>query len=203
MKKTGAWLLRYALEQIGVRYTFGIPGVHNTELYDALNSSEQITPLLVTHEGGGAFMADAISRTTDSLGTLLVVPAAGLTHAASGIGEAYLDGIPMLVLSGGIRTDSAFRYQLHDINQQQLLQAITKAQFKVESQAELVPTLFEAARIALEGEQGPVFVEIPMNIGIFSAEIAEPLPTFSAPTPPPLDQAGLDGQLELALRLLQ
>ena len=58
MKKTGAELARYALEQIGVQYTYGIPGTHNTELYDQLNSSEQITPILVTHEGGAAFMGD-------------------------------------------------------------------------------------------------------------------------------------------------
>ena len=96
MKKTAAWLVRHALEQIGVRYTFGIPGVHNIELYDELRESEQILPLLVTHEGGAAFMADAVSRVSDQIGVLVVVPAAGLTHAMSGIGEAYLDGIPML-----------------------------------------------------------------------------------------------------------
>ena len=78
MKKTGAFLVRYALENLGVRYTFGIPGLHNTEIYDELASSELIRPLLVTHEAGAAFMADAVSRTGDSIGTLLVVPAAGL-----------------------------------------------------------------------------------------------------------------------------
>ncbi len=82
MKKTGAWLAVHALEQLGVRYTFGIPGVHNTELYDALNNSKQITPILVTHEGGAAFMADALSRVSDGIGTLAIVPAAGFTHAA-------------------------------------------------------------------------------------------------------------------------
>ncbi|MFB3078653.1 MAG: thiamine pyrophosphate-binding protein, partial [Lysobacterales bacterium] len=102
MKKSGAFLVRHALEQLGVRFTFGIPGVHNTEIYDELATSQLIRPLLVTHEAGAAFMADAVSRTSDSIGTLVVVPAAGLTHAMSGIGEAFLDGIPMLVISGGI-----------------------------------------------------------------------------------------------------
>src|SRR5712664_2323643 len=77
MKRTGAWLTVYALEQIGARFTFGIPGVHTTELYDALNSSNRITQILVTHEGGGAFMADAVGRLSDSIGVLTVVPAAG------------------------------------------------------------------------------------------------------------------------------
>ena len=89
MKKTAAWLVRYALEQIGVKFTFGIPGVHNTEIYDELAKSEQIKPVLVTHEGYGAFMADAVSRSSDSIGTLVIVPAAGATHASSGIGEAH------------------------------------------------------------------------------------------------------------------
>jgi acetolactate synthase-1/2/3 large subunit len=59
MKRTGAWLAVYALEQIGARFAFGIPGVHTTELYDEMNNSNRITPVLVTHEGGGSFMADA------------------------------------------------------------------------------------------------------------------------------------------------
>ncbi|HAD48712.1 MAG TPA: acetolactate synthase large subunit, partial [Idiomarina sp.] len=66
---------------------------------------EQIEPVLVTHEGGAAFMADGASRSAKAgcgeIGVLAIVPAAGFTHAASGIGEAFLDGIPMLILSGG------------------------------------------------------------------------------------------------------
>ena len=73
MKKTGASLVRHALEQLGVRYTFGIPGVHNTEIYDELAASELIRPLLVTHEAGAAFMADAVSRTSDSIGSAAVL----------------------------------------------------------------------------------------------------------------------------------
>lgn len=175
--KTGAWLVRYALEQLGVRFTFGIPGVHNTEIYDELNKSEHVEPVLVTHEGGGSFMADAISRTTDSIGTCLIVPAAGVTHAASGIAEASLDGIPMLVISGGIRTDTGHGYQLHDMDQHALLKPITKATFKVEQQSDIVSTLFQAYLIATQGEPGPVFVEIPTNISLFKGPI-DALPTF-------------------------
>ena len=92
--KTGAWLVRHALEQLPVSHTFGIPGVHNTEIYDELGQSETIHPVLVSHECGAAFMGDALSRTGGGrIGVLLVVPAAGITHAMSGIGEAFLDGI--------------------------------------------------------------------------------------------------------------
>ncbi len=173
MKKSGAWLVRYALEQIGVRHTFGIPGVHNTEIYDELNKSESIQPILVTHEGGAAFMADAISRTSKNIGTLLIVPAAGVTHAASGIGEAFLDGIPMLVISGGIRTDSDKTYQLHDIDQHALLAPITKKTFKVETHKQIIPAIYEAYQIACDGEPGPVFVEVPVNLQLFPGEVSE------------------------------
>ncbi|MDP2822830.1 MAG: thiamine pyrophosphate-binding protein [Sulfuritalea sp.] len=175
MKRTGAWIAVRALEALGIKFTFGIPGVHNTELYDELNSSEQITPVLVTHEGGASFMADGVSRTSDLTGTLAIVPAAGATHAASGIGEAFLDGIPMLVICGGIRTDLDKRYQLHELDQHAFLKPLTKATFLVATHAEIVPTLFKAWEIAHSGEPGPVFVEIPVNLQMFPGEVA-PLP---------------------------
>ncbi len=186
MKRTGAWLAVYALEQIGARFTFGIPGVHTTELYDALNSSNRITQVLVTHEGGASFMADAVGRLTDSIGVLTVVPAAGLTHAASGIGEAFLDGVPMLVISGGPRTDTPHRYQLHQMDTHRFMSGLTKATFRVTRHDEVVPTLFKAYSIATSGEPGPVFVELPVNILLMTDEIGE-LPQFQPPKPPTVE----------------
>jgi len=170
MSRTAASLLREALETVGVRYTFGIPGVHNTEIYDELAKSPGITPVLVTHEGGAAFMADAVSRSGTSLGTLVIVPAAGVTHAASGIAEAFLDGIPMLVIAGGIRRDTGRRYQLHDVDQHALLKPITKATWLVERHADVIPTIYEAVRVATSGEPGPVFVEIPVNLQLLTGD---------------------------------
>jgi acetolactate synthase I/II/III large subunit len=188
MKRTGAWLTVYALEQIGARFTFGIPGVHTTELYDALNNSNRITQVLVTHEGGASFMADAVGRLSDSIGVLTVVPAAGLTHAASGIGEAFLDGVPMLVLSGGPRNDTGHRYQLHQMDTHKFMSGLTKATFRVNTHEDVVPVLFEAYRIATTGEPGPVFVELPVNILLMTDEIGE-LPQFHAVQPPRVEAA--------------
>jgi acetolactate synthase-1/2/3 large subunit len=171
MKRSGATLAVHALEQLGITHTFGIPGVHNTELYDALGASKQIEPILVTHEGGGAFMADAVSRTSDQIGTLVIVPAAGMTHAMSGIGEAYLDGIPMLVISGGIRRDSGMHYQLHAVDQGRILDGITKQYTLVERHADVIPAIYDAYETALSGEPGPVFVEIPVEIQLFRGEV--------------------------------
>src|ERR1700759_3044801 len=189
MKRTGAWLTVYALEQIGARFPFGIPGLHTTELYDALNSSNRITQVLVTHEGGASFMADAVGRLSDSIGVLTVVPAAGLTHAASGIGEAFLDGVPMLVLSGGPRTDTGHRYQLHQMDTHKFMSGITKATFRVTSHDDVVPTLFKAYEIATSGEPGPVFVELPVNILLLTDEVAA-LPQFKPQAAPRVEAAG-------------
>lgn len=199
MKKTGAWLATYALEQIGARFTFGIPGVHTTELYDELNNSQQITPVLVTHEGGGAFMADAVSRLSDSIGVLTVVPAAGLTHASSGIGEAFLDGVPMLVICGGPRTDSEYRFQLHQIDMHPFMAALTKKTFKVTRHEDVVPTLFEAYAIATSGEPGPVFIELPVNILLYTGEVSE-LPRYAAAPPEPV---GFEPEIARAAELLR
>ena len=183
MKRTGAWLARFALEQIGVQHVFGIPGVHTTELFDELASSSSIVPVLVTHEGGAAFMADAVSRTTDRIGTLLVVPGAGLTHAASGIAEAYLDGVPMLVLSGGIHRASGRGYQLHDIDQQALVAAFTKARWRVESQRDIVTTIYRAYTEAMSGCPGPVYVELPVDVLMMSGEAGGLLEWPGLPAP--------------------
>ena len=166
MKKTGAWLARYALEQLPISFTFGIPGVHNTELYDELNQSARIQPILVTHEGSGAFAADAVSRTGGGrIGCLVIVPAAGLTHAMSGIGECYLDGIPLLVITGGTRTDVPFGFQLHELDQCKLAEGVTKGAWRVLEHRDIVSTLFEAYRTAVSGTPGPVLVVTPAEKG--------------------------------------
>ena len=179
MRKTGAWLVRYALEQIGVKHTFGIPGVHNTEIYDELNNSESIEPVLVTHEASGSFMADAISRTSDSIGTMLIVPAAGASYSSAGMGEAYMAGVPMLVIAGGIRSNSDYRYQLHDMDQHAMLKPVTKETYFIEHHKDIIPTIFEAYDTAMGGLPGPVFVEVPVNIQMDKGDVVD-LPVYRA-----------------------
>lgn len=177
MKRSGAWLTRYALENIGVTHTFGIPGEHNSEIYQQLEESDFITPCLVTHEASAAYMADAVSRTTDSIGTLMIVPASGITNAASGIGEAYLAGIPMLIITGGVDRAKKHYFQRQDIDHQALLAPITKAAFLIDNHSDIVTTIFEAYTTATSGEPGPVFVEIPINLQLCIEETGE-LPIF-------------------------
>ncbi|CAM3268980.1 thiamine pyrophosphate-binding protein [Rhodothermus bifroesti] len=199
LKKSGAWLIRYALEQLPVPFTFGIPGVHVTELYDELGQSKRVQPVLVTHEGGGAFMADAVSRVApDRIGALAIVPAAGAALAMGGLGEAYLAGVPLLVISGGVRTDVPYRFQLHEIDQARLVGAVVKKFWRVTQHADLVPTIFEAYRTAVSGVPGPVFIEVPVNLQLFRGEVPA-LPVF---TPPPPPEAPDDALIEEAARVL-
>ena len=198
MRVTAAKLVRHALENIGVRYTFGIPGVHNIELYDELKSSDSILPVLVTHEAGAAFMADAVSRIGDSVGVLAVVPAAGITHALSGVGEAFLDGVPMLVVSGGIRTDLDKAYQLHDVDQQAIMRPLTKATFRIERYSDAIPVIYEAYRIATGGEPGPVYVELPANLQLLAGEVDE-MPDYVAADEPAAPDADAIQQAAMLL----
>ena len=181
MNKSGAWLTQYALEQLGISHTFGIPGVQNAETYDQLNQSEQITPLLVNHEMNAAFMADAVSRTrAGSVGTMLIVSGSGVTHAISGIGEAYLAGIPLLIIAGADSLSRANSQQSSypSIDAKEILKPLTKAVFSISEQQQIVETLFTAYIVATSDRPGPVFVEIPLDIQMLSVEIDEPLPLF-------------------------
>src|SRR5688500_3220168 len=167
-KLTGGEIVVRALEDEGIPFTFGIPGTHNIELYDALAESTKVQPVLVTDEQSAGFMADGVWRASGRLGCANVVPGAGLTHAMSGIAEAWMDNVPMLVLTCGIRTDTGRAYQLHDVDQLAMVAPVSKAQLRVERGEDLYATVRRACRIAREGVPGPVVVEVPANLYLFT-----------------------------------
>jgi acetolactate synthase-1/2/3 large subunit len=171
MKMTGADIVVRALEDEGIPFTFGIPGTHNIELYDSLARSTKVRPILVTDEQSASFMADGVGRSSGKLAAANVVPGAGLTHSLSGIAEAYLDGIGMLVLACGIRRDTGKAFQLHDVDQQAIARPVTKAQFLVAQGSELYATIRRACRIARAAPAGPVFVEVPADQYLFRHEV--------------------------------
>ena len=195
MKLTGGEIVVRALEAEGIRYTFGIPGTHNIELYDAMGSSALVRPVLITDEQSAGFMADGLWRATGQLGCINIVPGAGLTHALSGIAEAYMDGVPMLVLGCGIRRDVNRAYQLHDIDQLAIAAPITKARFRPASGAELYPIVREACALARSGTPGPVMVEVSVDLYLTRHDVdpeqwgAPPVPAPPAPTPEQIRRA--------------
>lgn len=168
--QTGAERVVKALEDEGVPFTFGIPGTHNIELYDALAESAHIEVVLVTDEQSAPFMADGLWRASGFLGCVNLVPGAGLTHALSGIAEAYMDQVPVLVLGCGIRRDTGKAFQLHDVDQQAIASPVVKATYLVEGAEDLYSTVREACRVAREGVPGPVFVEVPANLYMVSQD---------------------------------
>jgi acetolactate synthase I/II/III large subunit len=182
---TGGQIVVRALEDAGVSLTFGIPGTHNIELYDALAASDRVRPVLVTDEQSASFMADAVWRASGRLGCVNVVPGAGLTHAMSGIAEAFMDNIPLLVLGCGIRRDTGMAFQLHDVDQLAMVAPITKARYRPDTGRGAYTVILEACRVAQEGVPGPVMVEIPANIYLFKHDFDLPAQPSQASTERP------------------
>jgi acetolactate synthase-1/2/3 large subunit len=200
MKIRGAELVVRALEDAGARLAFGIPGTHNIELYDALEHSPVVTAVLVTDEQSAGFMADGVSRSSTSVGVVNVVPGAGVTHCLSGVAEALLDGIPIVVLAAGIRRDTGKAYQLHEIDQAALLRPVTKAVLRPERAADIYATVRQAFDLALAGTPGPVAVEIPAEYYLLTQDADEPAWNAEAGAVSPATLSS--GDLESAARLL-
>lgn len=187
MRLTGGEIVARALADEGIHHAFGIPGTHNIELYDALLHSP-VRPVLVTDEQSAGFMADGYWRASARLACVNVVPGAGLTHAMSGIAEAFLDGIPMLVLGCGIRRGGK-AFQLHDVDQLAMVRPVVKQTMRPADGAEIYPMIRAACALARGGAPGPVMVEIPIDFYLsrHAVEVswAPPLPP-PPPPPPPL-----------------
>ncbi|MFQ5888699.1 MAG: thiamine pyrophosphate-binding protein [Gemmatimonadota bacterium] len=164
MSWSGAAEVVRALEDEGIPFAFGIPGTHNIELYDALAESKSVRSVLVTDEQSASFMADGVWRASGRLACVNVVPGAGLTHALSGIAEAFLDNVPLLVLACGIRRDTGMGFQLHDVDQLAIARPVTKGTFQPTGQADIRRTIRHACALARSGAPGPVVVEIPAEL---------------------------------------
>ncbi len=170
MSLSGSQLVLKALQDENIGASFGIPGTHNIELYDTLLDGE-FPAYLVTDEQCASFMADGFARSSGEVAVVNVVPGAGLTHAMSGIAEAYLDQIPMLVLACGIRTDSGKAYQLHDVDQAAIVRPVCKQTFSAKTHDHIYAYIRKAVALAKEAPCGPVFVEIPANLYLFKSNL--------------------------------
>jgi acetolactate synthase-1/2/3 large subunit len=146
-----------------------------------------VRAVLVTDEQSASFCADAVWRSSGMLACVNVVPGAGLTHALSGIVEAFMDNVPLLVLGCGIRRDTGMGFQLHDVDQLAIVRPVTKAQFLIERGEDLYRVIREACAVARSGAPGPVFVEIPANLYLFTHEGATA--SHTRPPPQPIDTA--------------
>jgi acetolactate synthase-1/2/3 large subunit len=199
----GADAVVRALEDEDIPFTFGIPGTHNIELYDRLSSSNEVTAILVTDEQSASFMADGLWRASGRLGCVNLVPGAGLTHALSGIAEAYLDHVPMLVLGCGIRRDTGHAFQLHDVDQMALARPVTKGAFRPVRGRDIYPTIRRACALARAGAPGPVLVEIPANLYLRPTHDPEDRPPEAVTGPEPAPAPSEEDIRRLAGALLE
>jgi len=192
MHRSGAQLVRYALEQLNTEQTFGVVGDLNRAIYSELQQSS-IHTHLVNQEISAAFMADAISRTTqgEAVGTMLITADAIINQ---GIAEAFIAGVPMLIIAGAAEPEDQI------LDQQQLLAPLTKACFRISRTQDIVSNLFEAHQIATSDKPGPVYLEIPVALQLQTQEIDEPLPVhLCAANQPELDIQQIDATAQALL----
>lgn len=191
---TGARALVETLLGEGVECVFGIPGAQENELWDTMKSLG-LGYLLVTHEFSATAMADGYARSTGKPGVTCIVPGPGLTNSLSGIGEALLDSIPLVVIVGGVANGEKHRaFQVHDLPHAELLRPVTKGVFEVEHAGQIPQAVREAFCLARAGEPGPAAVVIPYNLLIETARYDCPP---AAPPGVPFDEAAFGAALAL------
>ena len=161
---TGAQAIIASLEAEGVDTIFGYPGGQAIKIYDALYDSKQIHHVLARHEQGATHMADGYARATGKVGVVLVTSGPGATNTVTGIATAYMDSIPMVVITGQVTrgvigTDS---FQESDIVG--ITMPVVKHSFLLQSTDDLTHTFREAFYIASTGRPGPVLIDIPSDL---------------------------------------
>ncbi len=160
----GAQAVVASLEAEGVELVFGYPGGQAIKIYDALYDSKQLKHVLARHEQGAVHEADGFARATGKVGVVIVTSGPGATNTVTGIATAYMDSVPLVVVTGQvprgvIGTDS---FQESDIVG--ITMPVVKHSFLVQSTEELTTTFREAFHIAASGRPGPVLIDIPSDI---------------------------------------
>lgn len=162
-KISGSRAIVKCLQEEGVETIFGFPGGAVLDLYDELFSSE-IQHVLVRHEQGAVHAADAYSRATGRVGVALLTSGPGATNGVTGIATAYMDSIPLVVLTGQVPTMLIGNDAFQEVDIVGITRPCTKHNYLVKSIEDLVPTLREAFHIAKTGRPGPVLVDLPKDV---------------------------------------
>lgn len=176
MELTGAEIVVKALEEEGVKHVFGYPGGAVLYIYDAIFKQDGFEHILVRHEQAAVHAADAYSRSSQKVGVCLVTSGPGLTNAVTGIATAYMDSIPMVILSGQVPTHAIGQDAFQECDTVGITRPCVKHNFLVKDVRDLARTMKEAFYIASTGRPGPVLVDIPKDITIQKCEF-----DYSAP----------------------
>ncbi len=160
----GAEILVKAMQAEGVKYIWGYPGGAVLYIYDALYKQETIQHVLVRHEQAAVHAADGYARATGEVGVALVTSGPGLTNAVTGIATAYMDSIPMVIVSGQVPTPAIGLDAFQECDTVGITRPIVKHNFLVKDVRDLASTMKKAFHIARTGRPGPVVVDIPKDV---------------------------------------
>ena len=171
-ERSGAAVLIDSLRDEGVEVVFGYPGGAVLPIYDELFGHSHIRHILVRHEAGAAHAAEGYARSTGKPGVVLVTSGPGATNAVTGIADAYMDSIPMVVITGQVATALIGTDAFQEADTVGITRHCTKHNYLVKSPDELAGTIAEAFRIATTGRPGPVLVDIPKDVQVALTKVA-------------------------------
>ena len=200
MSSTGAEILIRCLQEEGVEYVFGYPGGAVLNLYDELFKQTRIKHVLVRHEQGAVHAADGYSRSSQKIGVALVTSGPGVTNAVTGIATAYMDSVPMVIITGQVPTSAIGQDAFQECDTVGITRPCVKHNFLVKDVANLAVTIKKAFYLATTGRPGPVLVDIPKDVSQASAEWSYPK-TIAMRSYNPVTR-GHAGQIKKAVQLL-
>ncbi|GHT38655.1 acetolactate synthase [Endomicrobiia bacterium] len=162
-QKTGAQILVESLLKENVKIVFGLPGGQALPIFDAIHGSK-LNFILTRHEQGAAYMADGYARSTGNPGVCIVTSGPGATNIVTGLGDAYMDSVPMVAMTGQVATNVIGQDAFQEADTTGITRPVTKHNFLVKDVKCLAMTIKEAFYIATTGRPGPVLVDIPIDI---------------------------------------
>ncbi|MDC9729556.1 MAG: acetolactate synthase 3 large subunit [Methyloprofundus sp.] len=164
MELSGGQIVVQCLKDEGVEFLFGYPGGAVLHLYDAIFHQEDVKHILVRHEQAATHAADAYARATGKPGVVLVTSGPGATNAVTGIATAYLDSIPMVVISGQVPTAVIGSDAFQEVDMVGITRPCVKHNFLVKDVKDIAETMKKAFHVATSGRPGPVVIDIPKDI---------------------------------------
>jgi len=197
---TGAEILIRCLHEENVEYVFGYPGGAVLHIYDAIFHQDKFKHILVRHEQAALHAADAYSRSTGKVGVALVTSGPGATNAVTGIATAYMDSVPMVIISGQVPTYAIGEDAFQECDTVGITRPCVKHNFLVKDVNDIAATMKKAFYVAASGRPGPVLVDIPKDITAHLCDFEYP-ETVHLRSYNPVTKGHL-GQIKKALKLL-
>jgi len=174
MELTGAEILIRCLQEEGVDCVFGYPGGAVLFIYDALFKQDKVKHVLVRHEQGAAHAADGYSRASNKIGVCLVTSGPGVTNAVTGIATAYMDSIPMVIITGQVPTHAIGQDAFQEVDAVGITRPCVKHNILVKDVRDLALAMKKAFHIARSGRPGPVLVDVPKDVTAASCKFEYP-----------------------------